>query len=396
MRPILGGHVPPNRVVGRDRFIDEMWSRLENDSISLVSERRIGKTSVVFKMYKEPRPGWHPIFLVIEGVRSPLEFVSRIHDSLQPALTKKGRVFSTLTRIYQEVAGQQVGDWNLPILRNQWKRLLRAMLKDLSKLDDRLVFFWDELPLMISNILADHGPTTAMELMDVLRDHRVADGEGRLRMVYTGSVGLHLVVSELRRHGYRNDPTNDMYSLALGGLTAKYAQQLARQGLAGLAEQGELSLSDPVAAIAKAVAQETDGLPFYINHVVDRLTSLGRAVRVTDIPDVINGLIGDSHDPAHLEHYAERIEAYYRYDPQAGEIATAILNTLCRSTQPMNEEAIQNAVVTQMELKRHQLLTQTLAVLERDQYLTRESSAGKRLYQFKYDLIRRWWLQRRA
>lgn len=45
MRPIIGGYVPPDRVVGRDHFIQKMWKTLEDQSIVLVAERRIGKTS---------------------------------------------------------------------------------------------------------------------------------------------------------------------------------------------------------------------------------------------------------------------------------------------------------------------------------------------------------------
>ena len=51
MRPILGGNVPPSRLVGRDDFIRKMWQSLENQSVVLVAERQIGKTTVIRKWF---------------------------------------------------------------------------------------------------------------------------------------------------------------------------------------------------------------------------------------------------------------------------------------------------------------------------------------------------------
>ncbi len=98
MRPILGGNVPPSRVVGRDDFIRKMWRSLENQSIVLVAERRIGKTTVIRKMAEEPAAGWFPIFMLVEGVRSPTEFISRIVDQLSPILSTQEKGWVRLQR----------------------------------------------------------------------------------------------------------------------------------------------------------------------------------------------------------------------------------------------------------------------------------------------------------
>lgn len=397
MRPIIGGNVPPERVVGRDDFIDRMWRTLENQSIVLVSERRIGKTSVIQKMEKEPPQGWYPIYLVIEGLRSPMEFISKIVDAVSPILSQKNRVLSRLLTLYEDIAGQQIGNWALPELKDHWKRLLNVTLTDIQEnFDERVVFLWDELPLMISNIKDDMGVKTAMELLDVLRDHRVADDSGKLRMVYTGSIGLHLVVSELLHRGYRNDPTNDMVTYSLEGLEQKYAQELARQGLQGLVDEGEIQLGDALDDLTRAIAKAMNGLPYYINYTVVRLSEIGHPVRTTDVATAVDSLIMDPQDTAHFEHYAERIEAYYLFHERAEDLAYVILNTLCRSDQPMTEEAIWDAAVAQMELTSSNLFQKTLAMLVKDHYLQRRIQGEERSYQFKYDIIRAWWLKNRG
>ena len=397
MRPIVGGYVPPERVVGRDDFIEKMWKTLENQSIVLVSERRIGKTSAIQKMEKEACEGWYPIYMAVEGVRSPTEFISRIFDAVSPILGQKNRVLGGLQRLYEEIAGQQIGNWALPALKNNWKRLLQATLNDIrDNFDERVVFMWDELPLMISNLKDDLEATTAMELLDVLRDHRVSDDSGKLRMIYTGSIGLHLVVSELHHRGYRNDPTNDMVTYSMEGLEPEYARQLALQGLQGLMEDDELQLQDPPDDVAQAIAEATDGLPYYINYTVISLAEIGRPVQVADVASAIDLLILDPEDTAHFGHYAERIEAYYLFHEQAEALALAVLKELCHSEHLMSEEAIRDAVAAQMELTDRNLLQKTLELLAKDHYLHREVRNGERTYRFKYTIIRKWWLKNRG
>jgi len=397
MRPIIGGNVPPERVVGRDGFIQKMWSTLEDQSIVLVSERRIGKTSVIRKMEQEPFDGWHPIYLVIEGVRSPTEFISKIFDAVSPILSKKERVFGRFRELYQGIAGQEIGDWSFPELKDNWKRLLKAILDDIKdNFEERVLFLWDELPLMISNIKNDLGDKTAMELLDVLRDQRVADVSGKLRMVYTGSIGLHLVVSELLHRGYRNDPTNDMVTYSLEGLEPKYAQELASQGLHGLIEDGEIEVRDPVEDVAQAVAEAMDGLPYYINYAVVTLSELGYPIKIKDVETAIDSLILDPEDTAHFRHYAERIEAYYLFHEEAKTLAFVILKTLCQNERAMTEAAIWDAAVAQMELTDRDFFQTVLEMLMKDHYLKRQIQNKGRTYQFKYGIIRKWWLKNRG
>ena len=87
-RPITGGNVPPKLVAGRDALIAQIWIALESQSAVLVSERRIGKTSIIRKMEAEPRDGWVAFYMALEGVRSPMEFIGRLVDVVKPVLSR--------------------------------------------------------------------------------------------------------------------------------------------------------------------------------------------------------------------------------------------------------------------------------------------------------------------
>ena len=397
MRPITGGNVPPKRVIGRDAFIKKMWDALENQSILLVAERRIGKTSVIKKMEAEPLDGWRPIYLVVEGVKSPTEFISNIFDAVSPILSKKEKMLGRFLSLYQPIAGKVVGNWSLPELKDNWKRLLHAILTDIKdNFEKKVVFLWDELPLMISNIKDELGDRTAMEVLDVLRDQRVADNSGKLRMVFTGSIGLHLVVSELSRKGYKNDPINDMVTYSLEGLEPEYANELASQGLQGLIDEDGIEVLDSVEDVAKAIAESTDRLPYYINYTVVTLSELGHPIQVADVEKAIGFLVQDPDDTAHFRHYAERINAYYLFHEEAKKLAFLILKILCHKDQATSEDGIWDEAVAKMELSDRNFFQSVLEMLLKDHYIKRQMQSGERTYQFKYNIIKRWWLTNRG
>ena len=50
MKTNPGGEVAPANIVGRDDLIAQLRETLEHQSVVLVAERRIGKTSIIKKM----------------------------------------------------------------------------------------------------------------------------------------------------------------------------------------------------------------------------------------------------------------------------------------------------------------------------------------------------------
>ena len=73
-----GGIVAPQDVIGRDKLIARIWRMLEQQSIILSAERRMGKTTIIKKMEAEAGESKLTIYRDLEGVRSPIEFVELI------------------------------------------------------------------------------------------------------------------------------------------------------------------------------------------------------------------------------------------------------------------------------------------------------------------------------
>ncbi|MCC6159696.1 MAG: hypothetical protein IT350_16710 [Deltaproteobacteria bacterium] len=390
-RPITGGAVPPGRIIGRDDIIRRMWNTLESQSAILVAERRIGKTCVVRKMEAAPRDGWHPVYFVIEGVRSPAEFASRLVAELSALASVKEYIFANLKDLHGRLGGKSVLNFQLPEFRDHWQNLLMTLLRDLrDNSAERLLLIWDEFPIMVENIAADHGAPKAMQLLDLLRDFRHEDPKGRVRMLFTGSIGLHLVEAALRAKGHKNPSQNDMYAFSLGGLDRDDAIRHARLDLEGLVDGKDIKLGDPIDEVAGALADEADGLPFYMSHAAVKLCDIEGAVRVGDARGAVDRLIRDADDNVSFRHYSDRIEQCYTFHPDASVVATEILNTVARAEKPVSEGDLHDDVSARVRPGTEAEFRKCVEMLVTDHYLVLAEDSPRR-YAFKYGLIRRWW-----
>jgi len=125
----------------------------------------------------------------------------------------------------------------------------------------------DEFPLMVANIADDHGAHTAMEFLDTLREIRQKyEGTGKIRFLFSGSIGLHLILQHLKSaHGYKGSPTNDMPLKVLGGMSRPDTELMCQSYL----DEEGIERTDPE-SFADQMFRSTDGLPLYIQYVCDQ------------------------------------------------------------------------------------------------------------------------------
>ena len=198
MKANPGGAVSPENVMGRDRLIDRLWATLKHQSLVLVAERRMGKTCIIKKMEAQPPDGTMIRVRDVGGVSSPIEFVERVAEDVEKHLNGFQKTATKAKESWASLGGTQILGVKLPtIAAPHWKALLEHILGDLAQHGDRpVILCWDELPWMLQKIARSEGETVVMDLLDTLRGLRQT--HANLRMIYTGSIGLHHVVTALR------------------------------------------------------------------------------------------------------------------------------------------------------------------------------------------------------
>jgi hypothetical protein len=339
MRANPGGEISPEDVVGRDHLIERTWDALQRQSLVMVAERRIGKTTVVKKMRSATPEGINLIYRDVEGLRTPLEFAEAVAQDVEERLSGRHQGVAKLRRLFSHLSGAEIaGVLKFPAAMGQhWRSLLEAAIEDLMQSDAGAVyvFVWDELPLMLEKMLAGADGRTTMDVLDTLRSLRQT--HANLRMIYTGSVGLHHVLAQLRAVGYRNDPTNDMRTVDVGELRAQDGSRLALALLQG----EELRCADPV-AIARAISQAVDHVPYYIHLVVARMRDRGGDATEALADSIVREALVDAQDAWHLQHYRERLEGRYGEDRVA--VVLAVLDQLAHAAAPMAFDDIAQSV----------------------------------------------------
>ncbi len=380
MKANPGGVIDPSNVYGRDPFIAELWQRLDQQCVLLNAERRIGKTSVLRKMAHEGSPGWFPTLLDVEKFHSAEEFADGVYFQVQTYLGFWRKTANAAQRFYEE---HEFGDFKRTGGRRPWKALLTTAIRDLisQKQELRPVFFWDEVPYMIDHIRRADGEQAAVEVLDTLRSLRQEHPE--LRMVFSGSIGLHHVLDCIRDGKMSSEPVNDMYQVEVPPLAREDAIRLALELI-----QGEGLPSGNPRQSAEVIVSEADCFPFYIHHIVAGLRKDKLPAERDAIRELVRRHLVDANDPWDLGHYRSRIPAYYKKGTNA-QLVGLILDTLATAEGPLAVSQLRTAINgLAADFDDRDELVRVLRLMERDHYLVRDTDGR---IGFRFPLIRRWW-----
>ena len=383
MKANPGGQIDLKSVIGRDRLIQSIWEIVQQQSLVMTAERRIGKTTVMKKMAAEPAMGWLPVYQDLENCHSAADFAMAVYKQVHHFLSGKSKFTRRSIEFLKALGGTEIGGvFKLPEqAASHWKDVLTKAIEDLMHENDegtKLLFLWDEMPFMLMNIRNGEGEQTAMQVLDHLRWLRQT--HGGLRMIITGSIGLHHVLTSLKEKSYANSPVNDMATVDVPPLAEKDAA-----GLASLLIVGETLESPDAAVAATAIAREADCFAFYIHHIARGLKLLEWAANPENVARVVATHLMDANDPWQLIHYRERISTYYPNDQKE---VLLILDELAAEKDNASVTDLLAMLKSMSQFDDRERLLRLLTLMERDHYLKRDEAGT---YGFRFPLIRRWW-----
>lgn len=389
-----GGEIDPAEVIGRERELANLLRTLEQQSVLVAAERRIGKTALCKKAQVALNPYALAIYKDIEHVRSTAELAGVLLAEMRPHLTMKKRGAIALGGLYKRLAGAGItlpewagggGVMLPPALAPFWKEVIQDIVADVveaqTKSGKRFVcLMLDEFPVAIENIRDDEGETVAMEILDLFRSLRATHG-GTLRFVFTGSIGIHHIIRHLQRHGYGNRPLNDVYAFPIRALSTEDAQKLA----AGLL-RGEGIPAPDYKIAAKQISDEASQVPFYIHHIVNDLRNEGLDATPENIVAAVTQCI--QNDRWDMKNYRDRLGRHFA---ENAPVAMALLDALAASKNPLAVPALVQRVRVNPKVKDtdEDIISETLDLLEQDFYIERDGE--RHTYRFLRPILARAW-----
>ena len=377
IRPIavtLGGIPDLRDLVGRDELANEVAADLaRGQGVLLTGDRRVGKTSVSRLVEARLREAGHHVVQVSAERVSFADFIDALADQLA-----KGLGNAVTKELAKWRATVKAGPF-FEAERGQSTRSLDELLALAATAgrERRVVLIVDEVPVLALR-MEQQANGTGAALLDTLRRVRQTHSDG-LAMLLLGSIGFHHVV--------RSAPgsINDVDKQPVGPVSPADGAYLARCLMAG----ERVDCTD-AQAVAVAIHEAAEGIPYYIQHLVKAARDRQRTDGVTtpDTPiQLVDSALRHEDDPWNLRHYRDRVPEYY---PGREDLAYAVLDVLAQAPEPLGIDDVLRllASTTDLATPSRRALVDLVELLEQDHYLRRVDAASA----FRSELVRRAWL----
>lgn len=389
-----------------------LWRHLETSHVLLLAPRRVGKTSLLYRLMDTAKDhGRRAVYVSVADARTEDDVVRKLIAALaghpdSPKIWKrleKGPFKRFIARLLPTVTAGPISvelDKTAPEVGAEgWQRLAEAVAEAIAAVGEPWVILVDELPIFVLNLLRqDGGPdgpvARTRHFLNWFRHLRNPtqppgqlrpDGGAALRWVVAGSIGLDAVVARARL----GDTINDLALLPLG----PFSPAVADDFLEALATSYGLALT---AETRLRLAERAGWLiPFYLQVLFSRLHDLVAETGLTPSPALVDRVVDELLTPAYrayFDYWRQRLtEELGRPDDQRALALLACVAERGEADRVALDHTLSEHIPEPTE--RQRTLTFLLEVLENDGYLTNEAGPP-RTWRFRSALLREYWLRR--
>ena len=401
LRQAQGNWVDGDRFWGRADDIRILTRKIDEGAhISLVAQRRMGKTSLMKELQRRLSDRYICLFIDLQKDSEPADAVVQLSLSIKPYEPLWKRVKSLFANVWGVVSGgiEEVsyGDIALKLRAGlnsgNWMEKGDALFSILAKSDRPVLLMIDEVPLMVNRMLkGDDFVITKERIAEVdrfmswLRKNSI-EYQGKIRIMLSGSIGFEPVLRQARLSSTINN--YQPYDLS------PWDAETATGCLRALAQQYGIEFLNQAeeAMVRKLGYCIPHHVQLFFAHVLDRCDRQNEMQFSADeVDDLYEHEMLGIRGHAELTHYQERLELFFSKDRLplvlailtetaiAGQLTIPVIRELQREyarKEPGSDEEIK----------------EILRVLEHDGYL-RKIGEG---YRYESNLLKDWWKKAHA
>ena len=367
--------------------------RIQN-VINVDAARRMGKTTLMKKMAQEPPKDMVAYWIDLQHLASGESFFDTVYEntvSLDDNYNWLYRPRTAVKRSLSFLSGVKGFGFTLPEIKTlEWKALFIRHLKHMQwkhRKKEKVVFFFDEMPLLLHKILRERSPHEALEILSAIRS-LADDNRDSLVFVLAGSLGLHHVERLIKQETSVNAPTTNTYEpFRVPPLLAEDAK------LAAVKYLETFSVGDFDEDAAAEIAVQSNGIPYYIRSISLSCSGIEEKLTKARVKDIVNTKIRATTDALHIdEDHFQRLSTADYYDESKYNAIYELMSMLSRKTGGMSLADAFTTLNTNLEDANNDKLSQSefdglVKGLTADHLLERDAA----IIRFKYDIVRRSW-----
>lgn len=388
MKNTIGNPARGDNFYKRVKEVEKISNSLSNgNNIQITAPRRVGKTSILWYLLDNDIENRHYVYVDTESINDEASFYKKLLTEimrnvkisssvkLAKAFTEKSNTF--LKKIKGiSVMGNSI-ELNQDDEKDYFDQLFNFLIGYAQSEDIELVLLIDEFPQTIENIKKSN-EDLAIKFLQSNRELRVNPAlNGKVKFIYTGSIGLNYTVTKLKATA----TINDLNSIEIGPLKKEEAIDFYKKLL--LANNRATSIEACEFLLEKIQWY----IPFHIQLIVQEIinqTEKGTEITKKIITSSIENIIA-LRNQNHFEHYSSRLITQFKGNQY--KYADELLKKIANENFISSSEAFD--LSAKYDLKDDYKII--LEVLMYDGYINFISDAKK--YQFNSPIIKLWWLK---
>ena len=385
IRNVTGPPVVGDDLYGREQEVEQLWAVLaRGESLLMLAPRRVGKTSLMQELQRDPRADWDVVYIDVEDARGAADLFARVlaelaQDGRYRNWLESGLLPHALRSAWASLKHvKTLGVELTKALGRDWASAADYLEKRLERLPDgrRLLIIIDELPILISRMLdSEDGRPEASLLLARLRGWRQTPAlRDKVQTLIGGSIGLEGVLRRARLSA----SINDLAPFPV----ASWSRQTAARFLRDVGQDAGFPLTDQW--IDRMLELLGDSVPYHVQlffaALQDDCGGAPEGLSLAVIDRCFEERLTGPEGTPYLDHYASRLE--FIFSSPEREFAYDMLARASRFENGIARSEIGAADGEQAARTGH-----VLQALEADGYLERHDDH----FAFRSNLVRLWW-----
>lgn len=353
----------------QEDFILKIWASLKDKHIILIAPRKFGKTSILYHLLDNPKNGFSPLHIDLEGVSDATSFVCEVMLAYRRWIMKEfeGKSEQKIDEEKKELCASLKADW-----QQKWEAFCLT-------LNRKILFLFDEFTLMLENIT---DKTEAHNLLTFI--HQTIHNLKEARCIITGSILIKRIIDKL---DYRDK--EGFYSFfeekRLPALSPEDGYELTQILLAGI---GIRPTSERVETILNLIGSP---IPFFIQLLVFEIEKGLMRENIEpsseDIKRVYQERLLGAECKSYFRHYYDHLKRYELGSVYPLPGLKDIFEELTRGNRTVDE--LKPIFKQRCPRSSDDDFHRVMEYLEDEFYI--KDAEGR--YTFTCNLIRDWWLR---